>query len=133
MQHIHPKHDVLGGHAFTIGPLVVLQLHNNGGVVVGVGGVRRKREGRVEIWGGAISEPVERPVHQELELVDVRNAKELKTHERKDVVRWRLRSLCPSGDRTARRTSARGERWCHSDDAHRQRTCGNSRDDETSK
>ena len=98
VQHVHEEHDVACRDGLTVGPLVVLERHGGGRVVVAVGRDTGQRERGVERGVVLPGEPehVQRAVQQVLELAELLTLLYRGAHEREDVGRGRARRFRPA-------------------------------------
>ena len=101
LQQVHPELDVAGRDRLAVGPLPALELHGHGLAAICVNGVAGQAQARVELHLAVLTEPVQRPVHEELELAQVGDAEEPARGEREDVVRLGVGSLGKRGGAAA--------------------------------
>ena len=93
--HVHPEHNVLGVDWLAVRPLVVW-LQRDGHLLAVVDGQVGQAERLVQVRLAALAEPVQRPVQQVLEVIDVVSGEFRQPvrpgHEGENVVRVRGRS-----------------------------------------
>ena len=88
-----PELDVTRGDLCAVRPLPAFQGDRHRLAVRGIHGWIREAEAVVQQHLPVLTEPVQRAVHEELELAQVRDAEILQARERQDVVRLRSRAF----------------------------------------
>ncbi len=89
-----PELDVTRGDLSAVRPLPALQRDGDRLAVRGVHGRIGEAQAVVQRHRAVLTEPVQRPVHEELKLGEVRDAEILEARQREDVVRLGSWSLC---------------------------------------
>ena len=85
LEHVHPEQHVTRCDGDAVAPLVGLEVDRDGTAVVGVHGLGRERDARVQVRGAPDAEPVERAEHH-VDQLEVRHGEVRPAHHREDVV-----------------------------------------------
>ncbi len=91
--HVLPELDVTRGDLRPVRPLPALEGDGDRLAVRGIHGRIGEAQAGVQLDLAVVAEPVQRPVHEVLELTEVGNAEVLEAREREDVVRLGTRTL----------------------------------------